>query len=149
MKKNRIKNIENKSVFMLDVLKKKRLYYLIDPFVEVSHLITKYERRYLAQRAKEIKSYKYEKLVIKYLEKYSVSYPVKEQKKRVPEKKENVSSRQKKYVEKQKRLEKKKLQVYISSHIHEMLVRMCKYTSMTQRDIIENAILTKSWCWDK
>lgn len=91
----------------------------------------------------------FEKLIIKYLDKYDIDYDGKIKKERKKEKKENLSNRQKLYVDKQRLKNKKKIQVYVDESVHDLLVRMAHYKGLTQSEIITMALQGRAIYWDK
>ena len=152
MKKELI-NIENKTLpphtlYMIKILKDKRLYYLVDSYIELSYHLKKGEYSYLKRDLYLMKSLELKKKVIKYFDKYNIEYKLKS-KERKKENKEKISNRQKKFIEKQKRIGKKKIQVYVDEFTYNRLLNMVHYKGVTQSEIINDCLLLGANYWDK
>lgn len=134
---------------MISVLRDKRLPHLVEPYLTMSDYLKRQEYAYIKKKIKTYKSMDFEKLIIKYLDKYEIDYEGKKKIQRSPEKKENISNRQKKYIEKQRLEDKKKIQVYVDESVHELLVRMARYKGVTQAELITMALKGRAMYWDK
>ncbi len=147
-------NIENKTLpphtlYMIKILKEKRLYPLIDSYIELSYYLKKQEYSYLKRDLYLTKSLELKKKIIKYFNKYDIEYKPEPKKEKKKEDKEKVSNRQKKFLEKQKYLGKKKIQVYVNEFVYDRLLNMAHYKGVTQAEIINDCLLLGAQHWDK
>jgi len=143
------KTLSSRTLYMIKVLKEKRLYHLVDAFIELSYHLKNQEFSYLKSDLYLIKSLKLQKKIIKYFEKYDIEYKPKPKKERKKEDKEKVSARQKKFVEKQKKIGNKKIQVYVNSFVYDRLLNMAQYKGVTQSEIINDCLFLGVQYWDK
>jgi len=149
-----IKKVENKTLpahtyYIVKTLKEKRLYHLVDAYIELSHHLKRQEYSYIKRDLHFTKALKLRDKIIKYCVKYDVEYKDKPKIDRKKEDAEKVAIRQKKFIEKQKTMKKKKVQVFISSNSYERLLNMALYKGVNQSEIIERCLLLGSQHWDK
>lgn len=147
-------NLENKTLlphtlYMIKVLKKKRLNYLIDSYIELSYHLKKQEYRYLKTDLYLTKSLELQNKIIKYFNKYNIEYESKPKIERKKEDKKNISNRQSKFVERQKEKGNKKIQVYVDEFVYDRLLNMAHYKGVTQAEIINDCLLLGAQYWDK
>ena len=141
--------INNYTRYMIKILKEKRLNHLVDPYVELSEHLKQTEYAFLKRNIKKKKPQEFEELIIDKLDKYKITYKEAKKRERKKEDKDKVAERQKKFVEKQKVQNKKKIQVYVQEHTYELLQRMSEKRKLTYTEIITVSLECKARTWDK
>ena len=141
--------LNHSSKAVIDYLEVKRMRYLKKPFLELDKVLTTRSKAYLKKQTKKLKPKEFTELLIGYFNDKSIPYTLPESKKRKNEALEAVKKRQKEYIQRQKEQNNKKLQVYISDHRYEMLLKMRDQRDKTFAEIINRAIETQFRYWNK